>query len=74
NDFTFQDKSEDTSDSILEYNSDSISVMPFESSALYNKYSLLSLNFKYTTLLYTSESLYSSEPLTLDKPKNLISH
>ncbi|CAG8695114.1 7623_t:CDS:1, partial [Racocetra persica] len=40
NDSTFQDKLEDTSDSILKYNSDSMSVMPFESSALYNEYSM----------------------------------
>ncbi|CAG8471110.1 1001_t:CDS:2 [Racocetra fulgida] len=71
NDFIFQDESEDTSDSILEYNLDSISVMPFESSALYNEYLISSPNLEHTTSLYTSESLYSSEPLTLDNPKNL---
>ncbi|CAG8636020.1 5829_t:CDS:2, partial [Racocetra persica] len=73
NDSTFQDESEDTSDSILEYNSDSIFVTPFESSALYNEYSMSSSNLECTTLLYTSESLYSSEPLTLDNPENLTS-
>ncbi|CAG8736365.1 32143_t:CDS:1, partial [Racocetra persica] len=64
-------ESEDTSDSILKYNSDSISVTLFESSALYNKYSISSSNLKRTTLLYTSKSLYSSELLTLDNSKNL---
>ncbi|CAG8754171.1 24002_t:CDS:2 [Racocetra persica] len=73
NDSTFQDESKDTSDSIFEYNLDSMSVTPFESLALYNEYLISSPNLERTTLLYTFKSLYSSEPLTLDNSKNLAS-
>ncbi|CAG8468668.1 16551_t:CDS:2, partial [Gigaspora rosea] len=71
NDSTFQDESEDTSDSKLEYNLDSISVTPFESSTLYNEYSMSSPNLECTTLLYTSESSFSSEQFNLDNSENL---
>ncbi|CAG8830205.1 45046_t:CDS:1, partial [Gigaspora margarita] len=58
NNSTFQDKLEDTSDSKLEYNSDFIFVMPFESSTLYNEYSISSSNLECTTSLYASESSF----------------
>ncbi|CAG8818770.1 8579_t:CDS:1, partial [Gigaspora margarita] len=58
NDSTFQDESEDTFDSKLEYNLDTISVTPFESLTLYNEYSMSSPNLECTISLYTSESSF----------------
>ncbi|CAG8588634.1 23503_t:CDS:2, partial [Gigaspora rosea] len=72
-DWIAADESEDTSDSKLEYNSDFISVTPFESSTLYNEYSTSSPNLECTTSLYTSESSFSSEQFNLDNSENLTS-
>ncbi|KAF0436586.1 hypothetical protein F8M41_004668 [Gigaspora margarita] len=46
--------------------------MPFESSTLYNEYSMSSPNLECTTSLYTSESSFSSKQFNLDNSENLI--